>query len=240
MKRRLHENYFALSATRDDRGEEKDGGGALVLVKKSYARHCLPIAPAYPAPPSWFATSKRAKDPPLAIDLKIVKLRPTQLPRGFSSVLAVCVYIAEFSSDKTRQDAAIYQVTFAISAAAKCSSIGIKPLIIVAGDFNGANTSYLCSSLQLHKLSDKSTHKKGRPLDLVFTNAPKCYTTKILEPLGKSDHNVVYCYAEQPDYKSLLPTPSIKLVRSGKIADTVNLLRNTDWTPITASAQLHP
>ena len=240
MKRRLHKHYHALSATRDDRGEEKDGGGALALVKKSYASHCLPIAPTLPPPPSWFATSKRANDPPLAIDLKIVKLRPAQLPRGFSSVLAVCVYIAEFSSDKVRQDAAIYQVTFAINAAAKCSSIGIKPLILVAGDFNGANTSYLCSSLQLHKLSNKSTHKKGGSLDLVFTNAPKCYTTKILEPLGKSDHNIVYCYAEQPAYKNLLSTPTTRLVRSGKIADTVHILRNTDWTPITASAHIQP
>jgi hypothetical protein len=240
MKRRLNSNYHALSATRDDRGAEKGGGGALILVSKSYATSCLPIPPAYPVAPSWFANTARAKDAPLAIDLKIAKLKVSQLPRGYSSVLAACAYIAEFSSDTVRQEAAIYQVAHAIIAASKCSSIGIRPLIIVAGDFNGANTSYLCSTLKLHKLSNNSTHKKGGSLDLVFTNAPKCYSTQLWKPLGKSDHKVVFCFAEQPTYKSLLSAPSTRLVRSGRVGDTAHFLRTTDWSPITCSAKLYP
>ena len=240
MKCRLNNDYYALSATRDDRGENKDGGGALILVARSYASACLPIQPSYPAAPSWFPRSKYATAPPLAIDLKIAKLKVNQLSRGYSSVITACAYIAEFSNDKTRQEAAIYQVAHAIIAASKCSSIGIRPLIIVAGDFNGANTCYLCSVLKLHKISSKATHRKGGSLDLVFTNAPKCYRARLWKPLGKSDHKIVLCYAEQPDYKSLLPKPSTRLVRSGLVGDTAHFLRNTDWSPFICSASLYP
>ena len=92
-------------------------------------------------------------------------------------MLAACVYIAEFGNNTTRQQAAVFQVAHVIITASKSSSIGIRPLIIIAGDFNGADTSYLCSTLKLHKLSGESTHKKGRSLDLILTNAPKCYAT---------------------------------------------------------------
>jgi hypothetical protein len=51
MKRRLNKNYHALSATREDRGTDKSGGGLLILVNK-HAESCLPIQPGYPEPPS--------------------------------------------------------------------------------------------------------------------------------------------------------------------------------------------
>ena len=240
---KLNKHYHKLSATRNDRGEEKEGGGALILVAKSYASKCLPILNHYPPPPSWFAETKRAKEQqakPLAIDLKIVKLKISQLPRGYSSVIAACVYLAEFSNDKARQKAAIYQTTHAIASAAKSSSLGTKPLVIVAGDFNGANTSYLTTVLKLHKLNNAATHKRGGTLDLVFTNSPKCYKTQVWSPLGASDHNVIYCYADQLAYKSLLPRPTSVLVRGGHVRDTVNSLRNADWSHITRLACTSP
>ena len=49
MKRMLSDNYHKLSATRDDRGDDKDGGGVLILVARSYADKCLPIKPKLPS-----------------------------------------------------------------------------------------------------------------------------------------------------------------------------------------------
>jgi hypothetical protein len=143
-------------------------------------------------------------------------------------VLAACVYIAEFSSNAARQRAAIFKVAHEIITASKSSSIGIRQLVIIAGDFNGADISYLCSTLKLHKLSGESTHKKCRSLDLILTNAPKCYTTELWYPLGKSDLKIVYSVAKQPAYKALLTIPTIKLVRSGRVGVTADFLRITD------------
>ena len=224
MKRLINDNYHCLSTERD-----KHGGGVLLLVAKTYAASCFPLPVQLPDPPDWFAKSKRANDKPLAIDIQIAKLRVNSLPRGFSAVIAVCVYLAEFGDDAVRQRAAMYQLTFAVEHVTSGCKSGTKPLIFIAGDFNGADTSSLCHALQLHKLSTAATHKHGRTLDLILTNAPKCYSCEIWEPLGKSDHSIIYGTATQAKYNALLPKTSVKLVRSGRICETVNVLRNTDW-----------
>jgi hypothetical protein len=247
MRRRLSDKYHALSASRNDRKEKKEGGGALVLVSKQYATKYTPIPNDFPPKSSWLA-----EEAPLAMDLKIVKVDVPQLPRGFTSVLAACVYIAEFCRVSTdskgkkttkpspRQYGAIKELTHAISSASKASSIGNKPLIFLCGDFNGADTTYLCKTIGLHQISKIATHNKGGALDLIFTNAPKCYSTQVWPPLGLSDHNVIYSYADQPSYRSLLPTPIKKLVRSGYVGHTVHFLRCTNWSQIIRYSRLYP
>jgi hypothetical protein len=234
MRSLISKEYHALSAFRSGRG-----GGALLLVAKKYASKCSPLEPVYPELPVWIPTSFAPREEPLAIDIKMAKLEVHQLPRGYSHVLAVCVYLAEFSSEPARQRQAVWKITGAIERAATCSQ-GSKPLIIVAGDFNGANVSPLCSTLQLYKITTEATHKRGRVLDLVLTNAPKCYTAELWDPMEKSDHKVIYTYASRASYMTTLTSTS-RMVRSGKIVDTVSRLRNTNWTAcVTKHALTHP
>lgn len=172
----------------------------------------------------------------------MAKLDVHQTPRGYSSVLAVCVYITEFNSAK-RQQAAITIIMSAIEDASKCSSVGSRPLIYIGGDFNGANPTRLMRGLSMHQIVSTPTHTKGRTLDLLLTNAPRCYTCAapwcpLSDNFGSSsDHSTIFCFALQADYKAQLPRPETRLVRSGKVADTVNVLRNANWDH---TAQLAP
>ncbi len=43
-------------------------------------------------------------DEPIKIEIKMARLFPHKLPRGFSSVIAVCVYVAEFAENGPRQN----------------------------------------------------------------------------------------------------------------------------------------
>ena len=128
----------------------------------------------------------------------------------------------------------------ALTEATKNSSFGTKPHIIVACDFNRANTSFLTTTLYLYKINIGATHKKGGVLDIIFTNAPKCYTAKVWNSIGKSDHKIVVALPMQVDYQQQLPAPRLKFVRSGNICDTVAYLRSADWTPILSSTLTLP
>ena len=44
----------------------------------------------------WFPNLKHAEDAPLSIDIMLAKITVTQLRRRYSSLLLVCVYLAEF------------------------------------------------------------------------------------------------------------------------------------------------
>jgi hypothetical protein len=46
-----------------------------------------------------------------------------------------------------------------------------------------------------------------------------------------SDHKVIYTYAQRASYSATLSSTT-RMVRSGKIADTVNHLRSTNWSAI--------
>ena len=117
------------------------------------------------------------------------------------------------------------------------TSNGSKPLIIIAGDFNGANVSTLCNANQLYKVNESAT--RGRNcLDLILTNAPKCYQSELWPPLGKSDHSVVVAIPPLHAYNYSKPPASKKLIKSGNISDTVHLIRNTNWEHIRNEIQI--
>ncbi len=176
------------------------------------------------------------------MDLVIVRAFPPRLPRGYSSVLIACVYIAEFrqnNKESLRQKVAIYQLASALESATANSSLGNKPLIIIAGDFNGASTKYLCDSLQLYLINKSATRGKNT-LDLVLTNAPKCYNPSNWPALGESDHMIVLCKPSQSLYKACIPATVKIMARTGKVADTVHQLRTTDWSPVISNLRGDP
>ena len=115
----------------------------------------------------------------------------------------------------------MFLITHAIGCAAKSSSLGVKPLIYVAGDFDGADTSSLSNQLHFYKVCSKNNHKKGDVLGLILTNARQRYSINHWNGLGKNDHNITYAYATNMKYKSLLPIPVSRLERSVNIGVTV-------------------
>ena len=85
--------------------------------------------------------------------------------------------------------------------ATKCASIAIKPLVFIGGE--------------------------GRPLDLILTNAPICYSFETRAPLicyegTESDHLTITAWASNSAYRALQPPVVNRMVRSGRIANTVN------------------
>jgi hypothetical protein len=229
----INQQYHVLSANRDGRG-----GGALILVSKTYAKSCSPICPVVPDLPTWSSQSRRENDEALKIDLKIAKIKAKQLPRGYSTILAVSVYIAEFEDLKRK--AAIWQLKQMIEGAITNSNYDNCPLIIIAGDFNKADPGPLCRALNLYQIKSGATHKSGSTLDIILTNAPRCYTCDILPSIAKSDHLVLCAHPSAKKYKNLLPVPKTRLVRSGRIGNTVHALRSADWAPVLSIANNQP
>jgi hypothetical protein len=182
---------------------------------------------------------------PRPVEIKLVKVKAHQLPRGFSSVLVVCVYLPIFGRNTTQQSAAVWRIVNIVEQSVKCSSIGNRPLIFIGGDFNGADHSPICRALKVHKLNAGSTHTKGGELDILLTNAPRCYSIDTASPLVSykgvlSDHKTIIALPTEANYIAQLPPPVRKLVRSGCIGDTVNCLRIVDWIPYIERAKVDP
>ena len=72
-------------------------------------------------------------------------------------------------------------------------------------------------------------------LDILLTNAPKCYIPKNWLPFGKSDHKVVSAVPLLYKYKLTRPEQTKVAKRSGKLIDTGASLSNVDFNEIIAS-----
>ena len=108
----------------------------------------------------------------------------------------------------------------------KCTNSN-RPLIFIAGDFNGAIVSPLCKEYDLYQLNKKNTRKEAL-LDIIITNAPKCFTCSNRPPLGNGDHQVVIATPPLSLYKKTrLPNRKVT-IRSGNINDTVASIRSSD------------
>ena len=95
IKNQLNNEYHKLSSPRPI--EDMRGGGTLVLIKKCFSKRCVPIELEPFSKPEWVNDTDMPK-----IELKMVKAYPNRLPRGFSYVLIICVYIAEFTTSKQK------------------------------------------------------------------------------------------------------------------------------------------
>ena len=78
----------------------KRGGGTMVLVRSDYAHSIVRLSPTTPISRDWHTEEGRAKLG--ALELTIIRTRPHRLPRGFSCVLVVAVYISEFTASRHR------------------------------------------------------------------------------------------------------------------------------------------
>ena len=103
------------------------------------------------------------------------------------------------------------------------------PLIFIAGDSNGSNCLPLCSAFGQRYLHQNPTRGNNR-LDVILSNAPNCYSTYNMKPLGmKSDHDIIIADPLQSSYVSCLAPVSKIKVRSGKIDEIIAELQKFNW-----------
>ncbi|RNA24747.1 RNA-directed DNA polymerase from mobile element jockey [Brachionus plicatilis] len=146
-------------------------------VDYSFLTKVLPATPLIIK--GWHTEEGRAKLG--LLEFTITRTRPHRLRRGYSCVLAVAVYIPEFNVSRLRSS--ITQLCHALEEpVTKCSSNN-KPLIFVAGDFNGADVRPLCTKFYLRQINREPT-RAAKCLDIILSNAPDCYISETRNPLG--------------------------------------------------------
>jgi hypothetical protein len=145
----LHPNYLITSTERAN----KKGGGTLILVKESFSKSVKPIPIPEYTPPPWLAESKEVSK----VEITMVKIKPKRMPREFSSILAICVYIPEFTASK--HASAIYQLSQVIEQAITNSTQNNQPLIYIVGDLNGADVGPIKRTYNLYQINKAPTRE---------------------------------------------------------------------------------
>ena len=136
-----------------------------------------------------------------------------------------------FESNKKQQAQLIFQLISIIDATIFNNTRLSNPLLIIVGDFNGANVQPLITTYKLNKSNHKPT-RAGKCLDIILTNAPPCYISHVQPPFGNSDHLIVTAWPLNYLYKATRPKQLKIPRRSGKIKDTVHSIRQINWDPL--------
>ena len=167
-----HTNFTGFLTIRSDRDSKacgkRSGGGIALLVNN---RWCNPK----------HATIKERicnKD----IELLAVSLRPYYLPREFTVVVAIVVYIPPSAHAETACDV-VHTVVARLQAKYPDS------VVFVTGDFNHVSLS---KTLPTFKQSVNCTTRGDKTLDLFYSNVKDSHNSTALPPLGGSDHNLVF------------------------------------------------
>jgi len=220
----LSPDYQAISTERS----EGRGGGTMIVVKRNYASQPKRIAPQNPKQLSWCGRPSEEQ----VLETTIARLQPRRLPRGYSTCIVVCAYLPEWST--AGQRTATFQLTQQIDDTIADIATNNKPLLIIAGDLNGSPTSSICSALDCHLIESSAT-RRDKKLDVIMTNAPKCYFNQTIGPLGASDHDIQLVRAPLAHYRATKPPPTKIQIRTGRLSDTVQEIREINWTALGVS-----
>ena len=162
------------------------------------------------------------------LEALIISCRPFYLPREFSCVISVAVYIPPDGN----AGAAIAQLYEEIT---KAENTNPDAFVVIAGDFNHANLS---KDMPKYYQQVTCPTRDGKTLDHCYTSIKGAYRSIPRAPLGRSDHSVVF----------LLPVYTQKLKRVKPVIKTVKVwsqdatekLRGcfeaTDWGTFSESA----
>ncbi len=161
-----------LTCYRADRalveGGKRRGGGLCVYINNVWCRdavvvckHCSPL-----------------------VEFMIIKCRPFYLPREYTAILLVAVYIPPSSNNNNRSEALndLYQHI------SEQQTAHPDAFLILAGDFNHADLKSVFPKIQQHV--DFPTRGKNT-LDFVYTTQRGAYKALPLPHLGASDHITV-------------------------------------------------
>lgn len=200
--------FTSVRADRDTQASGKSRGGGLIVYVNN--RYCNP---------GHVSVKVSVCRPDL--ELLAVSLRPYYLPREFSHVICVCVYIPP-RADATAACEKIHTVT------ARLQTQNPEAFIIISGDFNHATLDSTLAAF--HQFVNCPT-RSNRTIDLLYANVRDAYRATPLPPLGKSDHNLVYL---QPQYTPLVQrqpvtTRSIRRWTPEKEDALRDCYDTTDW-----------
>lgn len=192
--------------TRRESGKSK-GGGLAVFVNERWCH------------PNHIVVKERVCSPD--IELLAVGLRPYYLPREFSHVIAIVVYIPPSANATTACDV-IHSVT------AGLQTMHQDAFVLILGDFN--HVSLNRTLLTFSQFVDCPT-RGNKTLDLLYANVKEAYSCTAIPPLGRSDHNLVYL---QPTYLPLVKRQpaTVRIVREWSKEASAALqdcMETTDW-----------
>ncbi|KAI4903013.1 hypothetical protein NFI96_007809, partial [Prochilodus magdalenae] len=181
------------------------GGGLCVYISTEWCKNSVLVS-SYCSP---------------LVEFMVVRCRPFYLPREFTAVLIISVYIPPGATAK----AALCELYSAISGLQNTHPDG---LFIVAGDFNHVNLKSVLPKFHQHV---NFATRGANALDLVYTNIPSAYRAEPRPHLGYSDHISVMLI---PAYRPLVrrSKPVLKQVRtwpSGAISALQDCFEHTDW-----------
>ena len=155
------------------------------------------------------------------IELLAVGMRPYYVPREFSHIITILVYIppkatAEVSCEVLHETVARIQTKHP------------EALVLISGDFNHVKlSSHLTGFTQFVNCPTR----ESKTLDLLYANVKDAYRATALPPLGRSDHNLVFL---QTCYKPcVLSQPTTTLTVRKWTPEASEALRDcfecTDW-----------
>jgi hypothetical protein len=109
--------------------------------------------------------------------------------------------------------------------------------LIVCGDFNGLNQRYndLSHATLLRPIVHKPT-RGSNVLDQIFVNFPILSQPKILPPLGKSDHSVIF-WCDRPHRCSSVRKVVTRKFSASRRSRFAELLIRTDWLTLVKTAK---
>ncbi|XP_025758196.1 uncharacterized protein LOC112843545 [Oreochromis niloticus] len=163
------EGFHTVRADRDSiTSGKRKGGGLAVFVNNRWCN------------PAHITIKERICCPD--IELCAVGLRPYYLPREFSHVILVAVYVPP-SANPTAACDTIH------SAIARLQTQHPSAVMVISGDFNHVT---LDNTLPTFKQYVACPTRGERILDLLYANVKDAYSSSSLPTLGRSDHNLIH------------------------------------------------
>ncbi|XP_042070768.1 voltage-dependent N-type calcium channel subunit alpha-1B [Haplochromis burtoni] len=202
------EGFHTVRADRDSIASGKrKGGGLAVLVNNRWCN------------PANITIKERICCPDT--ELCAVGLRPYYLPREFSHVILVAVYVPP-SANPTAACDTIH------SAIARLQTQHPSAFIVISGDFNHVS---LDNTLPTFKQYVDCPTRGEKTLDLLYANVKDAYSSSSLPPLGRSDHNLIHL---TPRYVPIVrrepvTTRTVRRWSEEALAELQGCFEVTDW-----------
>lgn len=158
------------------------------------------------------------------LEMVVVSARPFYLPREFTHVLVLCVYIPP-SADAAEVCELLH------TTVSQLQNKHPRALLVISGDFNHASLS---TTLPTFKQYVSCGTRSTKTLDLLYANVQDAYTSTALPPLGRSDHNLV---SLRPQYVPVVRRQVVKKKTVRKWTKEANgslqdCFATTDWNAL--------
>ncbi len=184
---------------------ESRGGGLCVYINKEWCNNAAVI-------------SKHCSS---LVEFMFVKCRPFYLPREFTAIVIVAVYIPPCANAKD----ALRELYSAISEQQTNNPDGF---FIIAGDFNHANLKTVLPKFNQHV---NFATRGNNTLDFVYTTGKNAYKAVPRPHLGYSDHiSVMLIPAYRPLLKLAKPVQKLITIWPNDATSTLqDCFQCTDW-----------